>query len=218
MRAALGGPSNARLPAITGHYDDGRELVFESAVDEAETLGVEHVDFVDEEDARDYFGFAFFAPFGDFGVDLLADFGADLACVAAEEGEEALCSAVDYVDFVEGDGVDYLSAHLELAFGALDEFGVGAHGVVVSAAGVGAAELGDSTGCFVDADDVAGHDFLFSHAVDHLRAHVVYGFHVCGLDGEFPLLVALQSQISEPFNVRVVFETCLLYTSPSPRD
>ncbi len=76
---------------------------------------------------------------------------------------------------------DFLAA-LQLAVGALHELGVGAHGVVVARAGVGAAELGDFAGGFVDGDDVAGHDALFGHGVDHLRAHVEDGLHVCGAD------------------------------------
>ena len=183
VRGAVGGAADAGAAAVRGHDDDGREVGFEGAVDVGEAFDVEHVDLVDEEDAGHDLGLAFFLPFADFGVDLVAHFAADLARVAGEEGEEALGAGVDDVDFVQGDGVDDFFALLQLAVGALDELGVGAHGVVVARAGKGAAEFGDFAGRFVNGDDVAGHDAFFGHGVDHFGAHVVDGFHVRGFDG-----------------------------------
>lgn len=131
VRGAVGGSANAGVAAVGGHDDYGGEFVLEGAVDVGEALDVEHVDLVDEEHAGDDFGLAFFFPFADFGVDLVADFASDLAGVAGEKSEKALGARIDDVDFVQADGVDDFFAFLQFAVGALDEFGIGAHGVVV---------------------------------------------------------------------------------------
>jgi len=183
VRGVVGGAADAGVTTVRGHDDDGGEVALESAVDVGEAFDIEHVYFVDKENARYDFGFSFFLPLADFGVDLVADFRADFTRVARKEGEEALGAGVDDVDFVERDGVDDFFAFLELAVGALDEFGVGAHGVVVAGASEGAAEFGDFARGFVDGDDVACHDAFAGHGVDHFGAHVVDGFHVGGFDG-----------------------------------
>ena len=183
MGGGVGGAPDTGGAAVGGHDDDGRELVLEGAVDVAEAFHVEHVDFVNEEDSGHDVRFTFFLPLPDLHVDLVADFAADLARVAGEEGEEALRAGIDDVDFVQGDGVHDFPAFLEFAVGALHEFRVRAHGVVVAATGVGAAELGDFAGGFVDAEDVAGDDACGGEGVDEFCAEVVDGFHVGGFDG-----------------------------------
>ena len=52
---------------------------------------------------------------------MFSGFGFDFASVAGKEGEEALCSAVDDVDFVRGNGVHDLFALLYFAFWELHE-------------------------------------------------------------------------------------------------
>ena len=183
VRGVVGGAADTGVAAVRGHDDDRGEIALEGAVDVGEAFDVEHVYFVDEQHAGYDFGFSFFFPLADFGVDLIADFGANFARVAGEEGEEALGAGVDDVDLVEGDGVDDFFSFLKLAVRALDKLGVGAHGVVVAGSGEGAAELGDFTGRFVDGDDVACHDAFAGHGVDHFGAHVVDGFHIGGFDG-----------------------------------
>jgi hypothetical protein len=77
------------------------------------------MDFVYEKHTRNDFGFAFFFPLADFGVDLVTDFTSDFARVTGEEGEETLGSGVYYVDFMKGDGMDYFLAFLEVSIWAL---------------------------------------------------------------------------------------------------
>lgn len=190
VRAPVVRAADLGVAPVRRHDDDGRQVDLERPVDVAEALDVEHVDLVDEEDAGDDLRFPFLLPLPDLGVDLVPDLAADLARVAAEEGQEALGPRVDDVDLVQGDGVDDLAALLELAVGALQELGVGAHGVVVAGAGVGAAQLGDLAAALVDGDDVAGDDALPRHGVDHLGAHVVDRLHVRRLDRELALLGA----------------------------
>lgn len=72
--------------------------------------------------ARDDFGFAFFPPFGNLGVYLVSEFRFDFASIAGKESEKTLCSAVDDVDFVEGNRVDDFFALLYFALWALHEF------------------------------------------------------------------------------------------------
>ncbi len=57
---------------------------------------------------------ALFPPLTHFGINLLADFRLDLSGVSGEESQEALCAAVDDVDFMEGHCVDHLLPLLQL--------------------------------------------------------------------------------------------------------
>lgn len=70
------------------------------------------MDLVDEQDPWNNRGFALFLPFVHLGIDLLTKLWLDLARVACKEGKEALCSGIDDVDFVEGDGMGYDAAML----------------------------------------------------------------------------------------------------------
>lgn len=131
VRGAVGGASDPRVAPVAGHDHDGGQFVFEGAVDVGEAFDVEHVDFVDEEDARHDFGFAFFFPFPDFGVDLVADLATDLTRVAREEGEESLCSGIYDVDFVQADCVDDFFSLLQFTIWALHKLGICPHCIVV---------------------------------------------------------------------------------------
>ena len=124
MRRPVPRPPHPRDASIGRHDDDRRELRLERAVEEGKALNVEHVRLVDHQDAGDDVGFAFLLPVGDLGVDLVPQLGLDLASVAGKEGEEALRSRIDDIDLVQGDGVDDFFADLQLAFWALNEFGL----------------------------------------------------------------------------------------------
>ena len=80
---------------------------------------------------------------------------------------------------------------LKLTFRAFHEFGISAHGIVVSRFHVRAPELRDLAGGFVDGHYVASHDFLLGHGIDHLAAHVVHCLHVRCLDRKLALFCAL---------------------------
>lgn len=191
VRRLVLGTTDAGVTSVRGHDDDGGEVVLEGAVDEGETFNVEHMHLVDEEHAGDDGGLPFLLPLGHFGVDLVANLTADLTGVTSKQCQEALRPAVDDIDLVKADSVGDLATLLELAIRAGQELGIGAHGVVVACTGVGAAQLGDLAGGFVNADDIACHDLLLRHRINHLRAHVVDGLHVGGFDGEFALLIGL---------------------------
>lgn len=64
MRRLIVGTPNFSDATVGSHDDNRRHLVFQSTIQERETLNVQHVNLVDEEDTRYYFGFAFFPPFG----------------------------------------------------------------------------------------------------------------------------------------------------------
>jgi len=100
------------------------------------------VDFVDEQNlgaqgirdsfaaytenthTRDNLGLAFFLPLADFGVDLVAKFRLDFACVACEECKETLRSAVYDVYLVERDRMNDFFSFLNFSFGTLYKFGL----------------------------------------------------------------------------------------------
>lgn len=57
---------------------------------------------------------ALLPPLAHFGINLLTHFRLDLSGVSGEQGQEALCAAVDDVDLVEGHRVDHLFPLLQL--------------------------------------------------------------------------------------------------------
>mmetsp|Transcript_13014 Transcript_13014/g.50886 ORF Transcript_13014/g.50886 Transcript_13014/m.50886 type:complete len:477 (-) Transcript_13014:125-1555(-) len=176
--------ADLRDAAVGGHHQHRRHVVFQRAVEVGEALDVEHVNLVDEEDAGDDVRLTFLPPLGDFRVNLLANLRADLAGVAREERQETLRPAVDHVDLVQGDDVDNLLSLLKLALGALHEFGLRAHGVVVAAPGERPAQLGDPAAHLIDRDDVAGADLLLVQGLDHLLPEVVHRLHLRRLQRE----------------------------------
>ena len=74
---------------------------------------------------------------------------------------------------------------LQFALRALDEFGLRPHGVVVSGARERSAQTRYFAGGFVDGDDVAGDDFLFGQAFDHLLPEIVDRLHLRRFQRQF---------------------------------
>jgi hypothetical protein len=116
------GAANGSDAAIAGHDHDGREIVLKCAVEIRKALNVEHVHLVDEQHAGDDLGLAFFAPLAHLGVDLLAHFALDLACISREESQKSLRATVDDIDLVQRDCVYDFLPFLEFTFGAIDKF------------------------------------------------------------------------------------------------
>ena len=71
---------------------------------------------------RHDFGFALFLPLGDFGVDLITHFAANLASVAREQSQEPLSPRIYHVDFVKRNSVDDFFAFLYFTFRTLNKF------------------------------------------------------------------------------------------------
>ena len=68
--------------------------------------------------------FTLFSPFSNFGVDLVAQLGFDLACITSKQRQETLTATVDDIDLVERYRMNYFLALLNLSFRALNEFGL----------------------------------------------------------------------------------------------
>jgi hypothetical protein len=71
---------------------------------------------------RDDLRLTFFSPFSNLCVDLVSELGFDLACITGEESEKTLCATVDNIYLMQRYRVHYLSAFLNFALRALDEF------------------------------------------------------------------------------------------------
>jgi hypothetical protein len=65
-----------------------------------------------------------FLPLADLGVDLLPQFSLDLASISGKKSHKTLRSAIDNINFMQGDGMDHLFPLLNLAIGALYELGL----------------------------------------------------------------------------------------------
>ena len=65
--------NKCKIKPVSCHDDHRRHVVFQGAVEEGETLDVEHVDFVNKEDARSYLSLALFPPFRNLRVDLVSN-------------------------------------------------------------------------------------------------------------------------------------------------
>lgn len=82
--------SYTRDAPVCSYNQYGCGVAFQCSVEVRKALYIKHVNFVDKQDAWDDFGFAFFPPFSYLGVDLLANFSANLTRVAGKQGEETL--------------------------------------------------------------------------------------------------------------------------------
>ena len=132
VRGEVVGAADPRVASIAGHDHDRGQLVLQGTVHVGETFNVEHMNLIDEEDPGHNFRFPLLFPLPHFGVDLVADFAADLPGVSGEEGQKSLRSRVDDVDFVETDRVNDFFPFLQFTVRTLNELGVCAHGVVVA--------------------------------------------------------------------------------------
>ena len=65
--------NKCKIKPVGCHDDHRRHVVFQGAVEEGEALDVEHVDFVNKEDARSYLSLALFPPFRNLRVDLVSN-------------------------------------------------------------------------------------------------------------------------------------------------
>ena len=72
--------ANLRDSFVGRHDDDGSHITFKGTIQEGETLNVQHVYFVDEQNSWNYFCFPLFSPLGDFRVDLFTYFTLDFTC------------------------------------------------------------------------------------------------------------------------------------------
>ena len=171
------------ITSVSGHNNNRSQIILQGSVEERETLDVQHVDLVNEQNPGSDLRLALLPPLRDLGVDLVPHFRLDLSSVPAEQGEETLGPAVDDVDLVEGDGVDDLLPLLELPLGALDEPGAGSGGVIVPSSGETSSCNQSSLRChqnyltqqltqlcdlprgLVDGDDVSGLNLLLHHGL-----------------------------------------------------
>ena len=80
----------------------------------------------------------------------------------------------------------HLFSFLQFSFGALDELGLGSHGVVVSRSGEGSAEPRDLACGFIDGDNVTGDDFFLRQTLDHLLTQIVNRLHFRRLQRQLP--------------------------------
>ena len=123
------------ITSVGGHNNNRSQVILQGSVEERETLNVQHVDLVNEQNTGSDLRLALLSPLRDLGVDLIPHFRLDFSGVPTEQGQKALSPAVDDVNLVEGDGVDNLLPLLELPLGALHEPGAGPGGVIVPSSG-----------------------------------------------------------------------------------
>jgi len=181
VRSLIVGASDVGDTPVGGEDDDGGLLALEGPVEEGETLHVEHVHLVDEEDARHDLGLALLPPLGHLLVDLVPHLLLDLSRVAGEEGQEPLRPGIDDVNFVEGDGVHDLLPLFDLPLRTLDKSRLRSHGVVITGLGEGPSGLGDSSRGLINRDHISRHDLLLLDSLDHLITQIVNSFHFRGL-------------------------------------
>ena len=123
------------ITSVGGHNNNRSQVILQGSVEERETLDVQHVDLVNEQNTGSDLRLALLPPLRDLGVDLVPDFRLNLPGVSTEQGQKALSPAVDDVDLVQGDGVHHLLPLLQLALGTLHEPGAGPGSVIISSSG-----------------------------------------------------------------------------------
>ena len=99
------------------------------------------MDLIDEENTRYDFSTAFLSPFSYLLVNLLSDFWLDLTNISSKECKESLSSAIDNIDFMQSNSVNYFLSLLQLSLWALNEPGLGSNIVVITASSERSAKL-----------------------------------------------------------------------------
>ena len=123
------------ITSVGGHNNNRSQVILQGSVEERETLNVQHVDLVNEQNTGSDLRLALLSPLRDLGVDLIPHFRLDFSGVPTEQGQKALSPAVDDVNLVQGHRVDDLLPLLQLPLRALDEASARTRGVVVPSSG-----------------------------------------------------------------------------------
>ena len=55
---------NELLTSVSGHHDHGGKIILQSSVEEGETLNIQHVDLINEENTWSDLGLALLSPLG----------------------------------------------------------------------------------------------------------------------------------------------------------
>ena len=91
------------------------------------------MDLIDEEDTWHNFGTAFFSPLSYLLIDLFSNLWLNFTNISSKESKETLSSAVNNIDFVQGNGVDDFLSLLKFTLRALNKAGLGSNIIVVTA-------------------------------------------------------------------------------------
>ena len=188
MWRCVAGASDFRDTSVSSHDDDRGLVALKSSVKEGETLDIEHVYLIDEEDTGDDLSTPLFSPLGHLLVNLFTDLRFDLTNITSEESHEALRPRVDHIDLVECHCMHDLLSLLKFAFGALDETSLRTDVVKVTATSEGTSELGDLATGLVNGDNVSSDNLLLRDRFYHLGTQVVDRLHLCCLEGDFSCL------------------------------
>jgi len=131
MRGSIVGSTDLGDSSVSSHYHNRGLITFESSVKEREALDIKHMNLIDEKDTGHDFSAAFFTPFSNFLINLVANFGLNFSDITSKEGHETLTAGVDDINLMEGNSVDNFLTLLELSFGALNKASLGSNVIVV---------------------------------------------------------------------------------------
>jgi hypothetical protein len=91
------------------------------------------VDLINEKDTWNDFSTAFLSPLSNFLINLFSNFRLDFTNISSKKSKETLSSAVNNIDFMEGNGMNNFFSLLKLSLGALDEASLGSNVIVITA-------------------------------------------------------------------------------------
>lgn len=195
------------------HYD--RSLIrLKCPVQEGEAFDVEHVNFINKKNARNNFCSSFLSPLGNLLINLLSDLWFDFSNVTGKQRHETLSSWVDDINFVQSHCMNHFLSLLKLSLWTLNKSCLGPLVVEITRSRERLSKLRNLSWCFVDCDDVSGHDFLFLNRLDHFVTEVVNGFHFSGFQSNLSCLVAaLNWLVDFDFNNFTLYDLGLLSDS-----
>ena len=137
---------------------------------------------IDEKHTGDNFCFAFFAPFANLSIDLIAKLGLNLTCVTGKEREKTLRARVNNINLVERHGVYDFSAALQLTLWTLNEFGVATNGIVVTRARKAPTKLGNTATRLFNCDNIASDHLFLLQSINHFVTKFINCLHIRRLD------------------------------------
>lgn len=94
MRGSVVRAPDGSDSSVGGDNQYRRHVILQCTIQKGEALDVEHVNFVDEEDARYDFCFAFFPPLRYLCVDLFPNFCTDFTGITRKQCQKSLRSEI----------------------------------------------------------------------------------------------------------------------------
>ena len=125
------------------------------------------MDFINEKNAWDYFGFPLLSPFRNFFIDLLSNLLSNLTSGSRKQGQKSLRPRINNIDFVKSNCVHNFFSFLDLSLRTIYESCLRSHGIILWSSCKASSSLWNFSWCLINCDNIACNNFLFLNRFNH---------------------------------------------------